>query len=268
MQEGACQRVHRQRAHEHNNQVAPPQTQSYSRPHSLALTSLTRRHHDCQHVAHLGGISTPLNDAPNIASPHKGDHPTKRGGTRKVSLSRLGWCFVASVTATIASGSQTNAEYHNESALICWPMGAMWQWMEMGDALVAGANGNKDGRLGMGSLLCRGICNSFFGSTLTFAVKSMQHTANHLQQWARKPDFRVRSFTCSELSTSKSVCHPYHGVVLDRMSSPQEGFIFCVKSCSRNGIIGPWCSYCISNINVKKKMDNPMSLLSSAPGSR
>jgi hypothetical protein len=96
------------------------------------------------------------------------------------------------------------------------------------DALVAGANGNKDGRLGTGSLLCRGICNSFFGSTLTFAVKSMQHTDNHLQQWAREPDFRVRSFTCSILSTSQSACHSYHGVVLDRGSSPQEGFIFAM----------------------------------------
>ena len=110
--------------------------------------------------------------------------------------------------------------------------------MEMGYALVAGANGNKDGRLGMGSLLRRGICNSFFRSALTFAVKSMQHNANHLQQWAREPDFIVRSFTCSILSMFKSVCHPYHGVVLDRMSSPQEGFISCVESCSRNGIIG------------------------------
>ena len=83
-------------------------------PTALHRQSPTHRHHDCQHVAPLGGISTPLNNAPNFASPHKGDHPTKRGGERKVSLSRLGWCFVASVTATLASGSQKNAEYHNE----------------------------------------------------------------------------------------------------------------------------------------------------------
>ncbi len=81
-----------------------------------------------------------------------------------------------------------------------------------GDALVAGANGNEetpdwdsaladchiqsmrlstaqnwtsilagfDGRLGTGSLLCRGIYNGFFGSALIFAAKSIQHTVNHL----------------------------------------------------------------------------------------
>ena len=48
-----------------------------------------------------------------------------------------------------------------------------------------------DGRFGAGSLLCRRIYNGFFGSALTFAAKSMHHTANQLQQWAREPDFRI-----------------------------------------------------------------------------
>ena len=38
----------------------------------------------------------------------------------------------------------------------------------------------------------RGISNGFFGQSLTFAARSMQHTVNQLQQWAKKPDLGVR----------------------------------------------------------------------------
>jgi len=64
----------------------PPRRNRTHGPTALHRQSPTHRHHDCQHVAPLGGISTPLNNAPKITSPHKGDHPTKRGGKRKVSL--------------------------------------------------------------------------------------------------------------------------------------------------------------------------------------
>jgi hypothetical protein len=82
----------------------------------------------------------------------------------------------------------------------------------------------------------------------------MQHTANQLQQWAKEPNFGVNSFAHSLLSMSQSICPLYQGVVLDRMCNPSEGFIFHAKSCSGNCINGPRCSYCISKINVKKKI--------------
>ncbi len=35
---------------------------------------------------------------------------------------------------------------------------------------------------------CRGVSEGFFGPALTFAAKSMEHTANQLWQWAMEPD--------------------------------------------------------------------------------
>jgi hypothetical protein len=104
------------------------------------------------------------------------------------------------------------------------------------------------------TLQCKGIYTGFFGSTLTFAAKLMQHTANQLQQWAKEPNFGVNSFARSLLSMSRSICLPYQGVVLDRMCNPSKRLIFCAKSCSRNCINRPRCSYCISKINAKKKI--------------
>ncbi len=96
---------------------------------------------------------------------------------------------------------------------------------------------------------CRGISNGFFGQTLTFAARSMQHTVNQLQQWAKEPDLGVKSFASSLLSTSRSICLPYQGMVLNRTSNSREGFAFCAESCS--GICsgqrfnsGLQCSFC------------------------
>jgi hypothetical protein len=46
-------------------------------------------------------------------------------------------------------------------------------------------------------LQCRGIYGGYFGLALTFAAKSMEHTANQLQQWAREPNLGVKSFANS-----------------------------------------------------------------------
>ena len=79
----------------------------------------------------------------------------------------------------------------------------------------------------------------------------MQHTVNQLQQWAKEPDLGVKSFATSILSTSRSICLPYQGMVLDRMSNSREGFVFRAESCS--GICsgqrfnsGLRCSFCDS----------------------
>ena len=39
---------------------------------------------------------------------------------------------------------------------------------------------------------CRSISNCFYGQSLTFAARSMQHTVNQLQQWAKEPNLGVR----------------------------------------------------------------------------
>jgi hypothetical protein len=53
---------------------------------------------------------------------------------------------------------------------------------------------------------CRGDYDGFFGLALTFAAKSMEHTANQLRQWAREPNLGVKSFANSILLTSRSIC--------------------------------------------------------------
>ena len=98
---------------------------------------------------------------------------------------------------------------------------------------------------------CKGNSNGFFGQALTFAARSMQHTVNQLQQWAKEPDLGVKSFASSILSTLRSICLPYQGMVLDRTSNSREGFVFRAESCS--GISsgqrfksGLRCSFCDS----------------------
>ena len=82
----------------------------------------------------------------------------------------------------------------------------------------------------------------------------MEHTANQLWQWAKEPDLGVKSFANSILSTSRSICIPYQGVLLDRMSNPREGFVFRAKSCSGNCSNGKQCSHCASKTNVGNKV--------------
>jgi hypothetical protein len=173
------------------------------------------------------------NDTPNIVSPCNDDLPTKRRDKRKSPYRGIGGMVLHLPPPPLPPALQPKCS-------ITPPP----------------------------TLQCIGIYNGFFGLALTFAVKSMQHTANHFQQWAREPNFGVKSFAHSILSTSQSVCLPYQGVILDWMSDPWEGFIFCAESCGGDCINWPRYSYCVSNINVKKKINNPMIPLSSAPGSR
>jgi hypothetical protein len=82
-------------------------------------------------------------------------------------------------------------------------------------------------------LLCKGIYDGFFGSVFTFAAKSLQHSANQLQQWAREQDLGVKSFANSLLSTSQSLCPSCQGMLLfERARNLQEGFVFFANSCS------------------------------------
>ena len=102
---------------------------------------------------------------------------------------------------------------------------------------------------------CMGIYRvGFFGPALTFAAKSMEHTANQLRQWAKEPDLGVKSFADSILSKSRSICIPYQGVLLDRTSNPGEGFVFRAESCSGNCSNGKRCSHCASKTNVRNKV--------------
>jgi len=76
---------------------------------------------------------------------------------------------------------------------------------------------------------CRGIYRvGFFGPVPTFAAKSMEHTANQIRQWDKEPNLGVKSFANSILSTSRSICIPYQGVLLDRTSNPRD--LFAVPS--------------------------------------
>jgi hypothetical protein len=66
----------------------------------------------------------------------------------------------------------------------------------------------------------------------------MQHTSDCLQLWARDLNFGVKRFIRSILLMSHSVCLPYQGVVLERMSNPLEGFIFVLSLAAEIASIG------------------------------
>ena len=128
------------------------------------------------------------NDAPNNASPPRGGSPTKRGIKRK-SPSRAGLVLCPSTPP---------------SPPALRPMRRIT------------ASPPPE---------CSGISNGFFGQALTFAARSMQHTVNQLQRWAKEPDLGMKSFASSILSTSWSICLPYQGMIMDRTSDSHEGFV-------------------------------------------
>jgi hypothetical protein len=118
-------------------------------------------------------------------------------------------------------------------------------------------------------LQCRGIHGSFFGLALTFAAKSLEHTANQLWQWAREPNFGVKSFAeDSILSTSWSICMPYRAYYLVGQAIPGRE-LFSVPSTAaeiaarENGA----ATVLQKSSPCQAKFKNPLSLLSSALGS-
>jgi hypothetical protein len=80
------------------------------------------------------------------------------------------------------------------------------------------------------------------------------NTMAYDRQWAKEPDLGVKSFANSILSTSRSICIPYQGVLLYRASYLRDGFVFRAESCSGNCSNGKWCSHCASKIYVCNKV--------------
>jgi hypothetical protein len=117
-------------------------------------------------------------------------------------------------------------------------------------------------------LQCRGVYVGFFGPALTFAAKSMEHTANQLRQWASEPDLGAKSLAKSILSTSRSICVPYQGVLLDRLINPREGFVFRAESCSRNCSNRKRCNRCASKIFVSNKVQRCIESVVECGGKR
>ena len=104
----------------------------------------------------------------------------------------------------------------------------------------------------MHTLQCSGVYESSFGPAFTFAAKSLQYTADQLRRWAREPDFGLKSFAGSILSTSRSPCLPYQGVILDRAHNSCDGFVF--RAVSNTTEKRKHCEHCASNINVARKV--------------
>jgi hypothetical protein len=153
------------------------------------------------------------NGPPNTASPRRGGSPTKsRGGTKRKSPSR-------------GLGRVLCPSWAPPSPPALFPMHQI--------TLSPPPE-------------CSGISNGFFGEAFTFAARSMQHTVNQLQRWAKESDLGVKSFASSILSTSQSICLLYQGIILDRTSDSCKGFVFCAESCN-NLRFGSClrCSFCV-----------------------
>ena len=111
------------------------------------------------------------NGPPNNASPRRDGSPTKsRGGTKRKSPSRgLGGMVLHPLPPPMPPALQSTR------------------------SITPPAPPSE----------CRGIYRvGFFGPALTFAAKSMEHTANQLRQWAKEPNLGVKSFANSILSVS------------------------------------------------------------------
>ena len=172
--------------------------------------------------AHGGGGTSfcpDENDAPNIESPCKVGSPKKRRGKRKSPSRGLGIMVLNPLPPPSPPSLQPTCRITPPPPL-----------------------------------QCRGVSEGFFGPALIFAAKSMEHTANQLRQWAMEPDLGVKSFAKSMLSTSRSICMPYHVLLLDRARNLREGFVFRAESCSGNCSDGKRCSHCASKIYVSNKV--------------
>ena len=172
--------------------------------------------------AHIGGgasFCSNKNDARNNASPRKVGSPKKRGEKRKPPSRGLGGMVLHPLPPPLPPSLQSTSSITHPPPL-----------------------------------QCRGVYGGFFGPALIFAAKSMEHTANQLRQWASESDLGVKSFAELILTTLQSICVPYQGVLLDRMSNPWVGFVFRAKSCSGNCSNGNHCSHCASKINVSRKV--------------
>ena len=184
--------------------------------------------------AHGGGgasLCSDENDAPNNASPRKVGSPKKRGEKRKSPSKGLGGMVLNPLPPLLPPPLPPS------SLPLPLPAPPITRSITPPPPLQ-----------------CRGVSEGFFGPALTFAAKSMEHTAKQLRQWAMEPDLGVKSFAKSMLSTSRSICIPYHGVLLDRASNLQEGFVFRAVSCSGNCSNGKRCSHCTSKIYVSNKV--------------
>jgi hypothetical protein len=109
------------------------------------------------------------NGPPNNVSPCRGGSPTKsRGGTKRKSPSRgLGGMVLHPLPPPMPPALQSSC------------------------SITPPAPPSE----------CRSIYHvGFFGPALTFAAKSMKHTANQLQQWAKEPDLGVKSFVLIQYS--------------------------------------------------------------------
>ena len=116
---------------------------------------------------------------------------------------------------------------------------------------------------------CLGIYRvGFFGPALTFAAKSMEHTANQLWQWAKEPDLGVKSIADSILSKSRSICIPYQGVLLDRTSNPGEHLFSVPSPAAEIAATESDAATVLRKSTWVTKLENPFRLLLSAQGSR
>ena len=123
--------------------------------------------------AHGGGGASfcpDENDASNIESPHKVGSPKKRGVKRKSPSRGLGGMVLHPLPPPMPPALRSTRSITPPPAPPSECMGIY--------------------RVG------------FFGPALTFAAKSMEHTANQLRQWAKEPNLGVKSFANSILSVS------------------------------------------------------------------
>ena len=116
---------------------------------------------------------------------------------------------------------------------------------------------------------CRGVNEGFFRQMLP-VFEFLRHTANEVLNWIQHPDRGREAFMNSKFATSKALCLPYYGSIMERVQNPERGFIFrrqeCIEACDGKHHC---CSACLSKrSNSRKEIKRLAKPLAECPGKR
>ena len=117
---------------------------------------------------------------------------------------------------------------------------------------------------------CRGVYEGSFGQSLTVFAKSLRHTANEVLGWVQHPDRGLEAFANSIFATTRALCLPYYGMIVERAQKLEDGFMFrrqeCTETCNGKHNC---CSACLSRrSNSRKEIKRLAKPTAECPGKR
>ena len=97
---------------------------------------------------------------------------------------------------------------------------------------------------------CKGVYDGSFGAALSAAGRALVKTGQYLIEMASMPGAGVSAFANSVLATSRQMCLPYRGMIVERAADPEVGFVFRKEGCRGQCVDGsPRCDVCAAAQN-------------------